>query len=245
MTALPYYPSSQTIVNQCCTLCQVVQYPGVTAMNVMVMVPQQLNSVGQVGSVPVLKAHGQVPGTTTGQNLFGFVVPPMSQVLAHITGKTTFTSSLPPDDLDAWSFLAGLAGPIIGNHAGTDQDPLALSNIGLFSATPGNLASTPATAMRRLTTANVPIYTAPMDYLNVRFTNTTNDPWFVSPGMGVKDFNTNPAAMLYESGQTMVNTVWYKVLNYVADAILNNIVPAFNTNSNGPNTTDPGFYVSL
>lgn len=245
MTALPYYPGSQTIVNQCCALCDVVQYPGFTGSNVMVMVPQHLSSVGQVGSVPVLKAHGQIPGTTTGQNLFGFVVPPMSQVLAHITGKSVFTSDLPPDDLDAWSFLAGLAGPIIGNHAGTDQDPFALRDIGLFSATPGQMASTPAMAMRRLTTVNDPVYTAIMDYLNVRFTNTTNDPWFVSPGMGVRDFNSNPVAALYDNGQTIINTVWYKVLNYAADAIINNIVPAFNTKSNGPNTTDPGFYVSL
>lgn len=244
MTALPYFPSSQVVVNQCCTVCDTINYPGYSNANIMVMVPQKLDSVGQIGSIPILKAFGQIPGTATGQNLFGFVVPPMSQFLAHIQGKASFTTTATADALDSWSYLAGLAGPLIGKHAGTDNDPLELASISLFADDPGGVFTQPATSMRRTTTVNVPIFTAMMDLLNVRFTNTTNQPWFVSPGMAIKDYNTNPLTFLTSFNRTVVNTTWFKVLNYVANAIINNVVPALNNTLKVVGAPDPGFYVS-
>ena len=179
MTALPYY--APLVQDRCFCKCicdQTVIY-GMSAINNVVALPTDLNSVAFVGN-EVLKLATNTDGWPP---LVGFVVPPLARIFIDYKAHVQLDDTQTMEQADLFAFFVAVAGQLVGDHAGTTADPLVYVNPTCYSLPPDGPYGYSTGAIGRSATANNPVFAANPSIDTLSFSNNESVPYFVSLGV--------------------------------------------------------------
>lgn len=233
MSALPYYSGmTQSETNASCMVT-----PLTSGANDMRLFGQVLDDVAQVGK-PLIKLANIMDKSTTAT---GFVVLPRSSIWMDLSAIAQFRNTATPETSDSGAYLTLLAGRQSGSHTGTASDPLSVLTSAFLDVGPGGYHWYPAATIGRGGTQPAPLFSSRLFMNNIRFSNDSDDSWFVSPGLGIHDF-LNSAILTLDAAtpKLMMFIRLYNMVNYLISTFTQ-LVPMTPSNDSRRNA-DSGLF---